>query len=66
MQLLYDPRDDAYHERPDHPMSTPNPDEVAADGSLAPRPVTPDGDLVQEQISRFAGFLEMLVPGGCA
>ena len=63
---LFSLRDDAYHERPTHPMSTPNPDEVAADGSLAPRPLTPDGDLVQEQISRFAGFLEMLVPGGCA
>ena len=27
---LYSRRDDAYHERPDHPMSTPNPDEVDA------------------------------------
>jgi gluconate 2-dehydrogenase subunit 3-like protein len=63
---LFSLRDDAYHERPAHPMSTPNPEEIAADGSLAPKPLTPDGDLLQQQISRFAGFLEMLVPGGCA
>ena len=63
---LFSLRDDAYHERPAHPMSTPNPDEVAADGTLAPKPLTPDGDLLQQQISKFAGFLEMLVPGGCA
>ena len=35
---LYSRRDDAYRERPDHPLSTPNPDEIAA-----PRPLSPDG-----------------------
>jgi gluconate 2-dehydrogenase gamma chain len=63
---LFSLRDGTYHERPAHPMSTPNPDEVAPDGSLAPRPLTPDGERLQDSIARFAGFLEMLVPGGCA
>lgn len=38
--------DGAYVERPDHPMSMPNPDEVDA-----PRPLTSDGRKVQESIS---------------
>lgn len=35
---LYRAPTDALVERPDHPLSTPNPDEVAKDGSLAPQP----------------------------
>jgi len=47
---LYSAALDDYVERPDHPMSTPNPDEVDA-----PRPLTPDGLKVQESISALAG-----------
>jgi hypothetical protein len=39
-----------YVERPDHPMSTPNPDEIDA-----PRPLTADGLKVQESIATLAG-----------
>jgi len=53
-------------ERPDHPLSTPNPDEVAEDGSLAPRPLSADGDAVQRTISEFTSLLEHLLPGACA
>jgi len=40
-----------YVERPDHPMSTPNPDEVAA-----PRPITPDAEKVQDTIIALTGI----------
>lgn len=62
---LYSVRDGAYRERPDHPMSTPNPDELAPDGSLAPRPLSANGAQVQQVISSFAQLLERFVPGGC-
>jgi len=54
-----------YRERPDHPMSTPNPDEIAPDGSLAPKPLTPDGAAIQKAITATAGALDLLVPGAC-
>jgi len=53
----------SYHERPDHPMSTPNPDELAADGSVAPRPLSADGRAIQRTITMFARFLEAADPG---
>jgi hypothetical protein len=53
----------SYHERPDHPMSTPNPDELAADGTLAPRPLSADGRALQGTITTFARFLEPRDPG---
>jgi len=62
---LFSEPDAEYRERPDHPMSTPNPDEVAPDGSLAPRPLTPEGDQVQVTISFFAQIVERFVPGAC-
>jgi hypothetical protein len=37
---LYSRRDDAYHERPDQPLSTPNPDEIDA-----PRPLSLEAEL---------------------
>jgi hypothetical protein len=58
------PSDDLV-ERPDHPLSMPNPDEVAIDGSLTPIPLTPDGDAVQQTISDFTALLEQLLPGAC-
>jgi hypothetical protein len=54
-----------YRERPDHPMSTPNPDELASDGRLAPKPLTPDGAAIQKAITDTAQLLEVFVPGAC-
>jgi len=48
---------DAYVERPDHPVSTANPDEVGPDGSLRPRPLSPDGERVQQNILTFANLV---------
>ena len=54
----------SYHERPDHPVSTANPDELGPDGSLVPRPLGPDGVAIQQAISELTGILE-IVPGAC-
>lgn len=62
---LFSLRDGAYHERPEHPMSTANPDELAPDGSLAPRPLSPEGDFVQEGIFRLGAVVEQFLPGAC-
>lgn len=62
---LYRAPTDTLVERPDHPISTPNPDEVAQDGSLAPRPLSADGDAVQQTISEYTALLEQLLPGAC-
>jgi hypothetical protein len=48
---------DGYVERPDHPVSTPNPDEIGPDGRLAPRPLSPDGERVQQNILTFANLV---------
>jgi gluconate 2-dehydrogenase gamma chain len=40
----------AYVERPDHPMSTPNPDEVGPGGTVVPKPISDDGQAVQNFI----------------
>jgi gluconate 2-dehydrogenase gamma chain len=42
-----------YGERARHPVSTPNPDELAADGTLVPRPLSSDGERVQSSIVRL-------------
>jgi hypothetical protein len=53
---LYSTQDDAYHERTDRPLSTPNPDEVA--GPLPPSPIS---DTIQQVIMLGSnGF-----PEGC-
>jgi len=46
---IYSTTTDSYHERPDHPMTTPNPDELVG-GVLTPRPLTADGQHVQNSI----------------
>lgn len=46
-----------YNERPDHPMSTPNPDEIAADGTLAPRPIGADAQKIQTSIMTLSSSL---------
>jgi len=44
-----------YVERGRHPVSTPNPDELASDGTtLVPRPLSSDGERVQSSIVRLA------------
>jgi len=53
---LFSKRDDAFRERPDHPLSTPNPDELDA-----PRPLSPQSETVQQLIVAGAG----LFPDGC-
>jgi hypothetical protein len=47
----------AYNERPDHPMSTPNPDEIGPGGELVPRPLSADGEKIQVSIMTFANLL---------
>lgn len=44
-----------YVERPDHPMSTPNPDEMVG-GLLVPKPLSPEGKRVQNTISGYINF----------
>lgn len=39
-----------YNERPDHPMTTPNPDEVGPDGRLRPLPLSDQGTAIEEAI----------------
>jgi hypothetical protein len=55
-----------YVERPGHPMSTPNPDELGPGGALAPRPLSAEGLAVQQAISQFTATLEQLIPGACS
>ena len=47
---IFSERIDDYVERADHPMSTPNPDEVGEGGEVAPRPLTADGQAIQNNI----------------
>jgi hypothetical protein len=60
---LYSIETGSYHERPDHPMSTPNPDELAADGSVVPRPLSRDGGMLQNSITISSLFAELADPG---
>lgn len=46
---------DDYNERPDHPMSTPNPDELNPDGTVKAKPLTPDGTAVLTSIGLISG-----------
>jgi hypothetical protein len=48
---------DDYVERPDHPMSTPNPDELGPGGTIVPKPLTADGAEIQQKIIQLSsGF----------
>jgi hypothetical protein len=46
-----------YNERPDHPMTTPNPDEIGPDGSLRPLPLTAQGTAIEQTIVSLAQAL---------
>jgi hypothetical protein len=46
-----------YVERPDHPMSTPNPDELGTGGVVQPKPLSADSVAVQTNISTLANLL---------
>jgi hypothetical protein len=54
---LYSRATDSYHERPDQPLSTPNPDEVAA-----PKPISAEADEIQRFIALTGDALE----GACS
>src|SRR5207302_1925543 len=55
---IFSRADGTYHERQDHPMSTPNPDEIdAMTGALAPRELSADGDRIQRSIAQLANAL---------
>ena len=62
---IHVPAEDGYRERPGFPITAPNPDEVAADGSLAPKPLSADGLAIQKSISELTQFLEIVLPGAC-
>jgi hypothetical protein len=62
---IYTSTIDDMTERPDHPLSTANPDELSG-GTLAPKPLTADGAGIQNAIASYTGFLETLVPGSCS
>jgi len=55
----------SYVERPDHPMSTANPDELGPGGALVPKPLSADGDAIQQSISDQTAILEKFLPGAC-
>jgi hypothetical protein len=46
-----------YVERPDHPMSTPNPDELGPGGVVQPKPLSADSVELQTTISTLANIL---------
>jgi hypothetical protein len=54
---VYSRNERRYKERADHPMSTPNPDEIAADGTLAPRPIGADAQKIQASIMTLSSSL---------
>jgi hypothetical protein len=50
-----------YKERADHPMSTPNPNELASDGvTVVPLPLTQDGQDIQNNITVAAAPFETI------
>src|SRR5262249_58599671 len=53
---IFSTTDGTYHDRPggEHPMATPNPDELDAGGGLVPRPISAAATSVQTLISTFA------------
>jgi hypothetical protein len=55
---IFSRREDAYRERRRHPMSTPNPDELAADGTVRPRALSADSQAIEGTVARFTGALE--------
>ncbi|HEV7733545.1 MAG TPA: gluconate 2-dehydrogenase subunit 3 family protein [Candidatus Binatia bacterium] len=54
---IFDTTTGAYVERADHPMSTPNPDELGPGGTIVPRPLTADGLAVQTSIATLASII---------
>lgn len=57
---IYSRREGRYHERRRWPMSRPNPDEVGPDGKVRPRPLSPDGERIQEIIVIGANALSAI------
>lgn len=51
-----------YRERPGHPVSGPDPDEVGPDGSLRPQPLSDAGQTIEDAIVTFTGALGTTCP----
>lgn len=47
---IYSAAIDDYVERPDHPLSTPDPDEIGPGGTIVPNPLPPDAQRIQSSI----------------
>lgn len=62
---IYSRASGGYHERPESPLTTANPDEISPGGALAPRPLSADGLFIQKGISELTQFLELVLPGAC-
>jgi gluconate 2-dehydrogenase subunit 3-like protein len=56
---IFSRQTNGYNERPDHPMSTPNPDEVGPGGTVVPKPLSADGQYIQQTLA----YLSMLFGG---
>jgi len=53
---IFDQATNAYNERADHPVSTPNPDELGPGGVVVPKPLTADGQNVTSLIATLSGL----------
>jgi hypothetical protein len=53
---IFDQATNGYNERADHPMSTPNPDELGPGGIVTPKPLTPDGTALTDLIATLSGI----------
>jgi hypothetical protein len=57
---LFSTADGTYHERPDHPMSTPNPDEIdPATMMLTPKPLAPISQSIQMRVATASNGLSL-------
>jgi hypothetical protein len=55
---IFSRAENTYHERPDHPMSTPNPDEIdPMTMAVRPKPLSADGDRMQRSIATLSGVV---------
>ena len=53
---IFDQATNSYNERADHPMSTPNPDELGPGGVVVPKPLSTDGQNLTSLIATLSGI----------
>jgi len=53
---IFDQATNGYNERADHPMSTPNPDELGPGGVVVPKPLSADGLTMRNLIATLSGL----------